>query len=69
MRSNILGRVKASSQKLVWAVWESNTKICTTDLRQGPIVFLSLTSIEDSDSLIFLLTLKRPEIPPSVAEI
>lgn len=46
------------------AVWESNTKICTTDLRQGPIVFLSLISIKDLDFLILFLTLKRLRFPP-----
>lgn len=48
----------------MWAAWKSNTKICTTDLRQGPVVFFSLTSIKDLDFLILFLTLKRLRFPP-----
>lgn len=46
MRPNILGRVKTSSQKLTWAVWESNTKSHTTNLRQKPIISFSFTSMK-----------------------
>lgn len=46
MRSDILGRVKTSSQKLTWTVRESNAKSHTTNLRQKPIISFSFTSMK-----------------------